>query len=267
MLDLRRVHHPDVQIFLGHTASVTRVKLQQVARSEMVCTLEVTKAIPVLVADTLPLSTRLGRLASWLDTASVFAIKARTFAAAWTFSTDKASLTLGAAVARTFPLVARILNGAAVVGSDTLERPIWCRFTTWVLLQQPAVGLACVMASLHLRLGDPIENALGLYLSPSVKCLKALLQQTASYFASSKFPVWPFIQLAKIWSDLILKIRNYSVLAEVKAQIYIFSENICALRPKDFFGFQNRLLLKITLHAEPILSVYNLRTSWKARYQ
>ena len=155
----------------------------------MVCTLEVTKAIPVLVADALPLSTRLGRLASWLDTASVFAIKARTFAAVSLLSTDEASLTLGAAVARTFPLVARILNGAAVVGSDTLERPIWCRFTTWVLLQQPAVGLACMLASLHLRLGDPIENALGLYPSPLVTCLKALLQQTTSHFASSKVPL------------------------------------------------------------------------------
>ena len=88
MLDLRRAHDQDVQIFLGHTASVTRVKLQQVARSKMVCTLEVTKAIPVLVADALPLSTRLGRLASWLDTASVFAIKARTFAAVCLLSTD-----------------------------------------------------------------------------------------------------------------------------------------------------------------------------------
>ena len=154
----------------------------------MVGALEVAQAIRVRLADALPLSTRLGRSASWFDAASVFAIKARTFAAARLFSTDKASLAVGVAVARPFPLVTSIWNGAAVVGSNTLERPN-CRFSKWVLFQEPAGGLPFVVASLHLSLSDPIESTLGLYPSPLVACLKAFLQLITLQFASCNFSI------------------------------------------------------------------------------
>ena len=176
------------QIFLGHTASVTRVKLQQVARIEMVAALEVALAIRVPLADALPLSTRLGRSASWLYAASVFAVKARTFATASLFSTDKASLAVRVTVACSFPLLTRIWNGAAVVGSNTLERPI-CRFSKRVLLQQPAGGLPIVVASLHLSLSDLVKSALGLYPSPLVAWLEAFLQLITMQFAPCDFSI------------------------------------------------------------------------------